>query len=243
MAAGHAFGSFSISVFSQLTVEEHQVRVRWVVDMAELPAGAVVDLIDTDGDGIATSAERDAYLALWIPSVLENLRLQVDGARLPLEVESHELSFPVGEGGAPALRLVADLVSPLPADGAVLHEATYRDSNYSDYLGWREIAVTAADGVSLIHSSVPAQGVTKELTVYPADLGMSVPSSDARFTFSVAVAEASSTGAPGASGGETGAAGRSFTIWPTGVLALLAVVLVAVAIVMTERSAPRAKRR
>jgi hypothetical protein len=244
LAAGHAFGSFSISVSSQITVAEHEVRVRWVVDMAELPAGVVVDLIDTDGDGIATPAERDAYLALWIPSVLENLDLRVDGADLALEAVTHELSFPVGEGGALSLRLVADLVAPLaePRPGEV-HEATYRDTNYTDYLGWREVAVSAADGVTLVDSSVPVQGRTKELTVYPADLGMSVPSSVAQFKFSVAADAASGPGSPSPSERDLAPAEPSFRLWPTGALAILVVVLLGVGMVALERSSPPRRRR
>jgi hypothetical protein len=243
-AAGHAFGSFSISVFSQLTVAADDVRVRWVVDMAELPAGVIVDLIDADDDGVASEAEETAYLALWIPSVLENLDLRVDGADLSLELESHELSFPIGEDGAPYLRLVADLVAPLPApDGADIHEASYRDTNYTEYIGWREVAVAPAEGVSLIESSVAVEGRTEELTIYPADLGVSVPTSEARFTFSLAAADASAAGSPGASGRDPAPAGPSFQLWPTGVLAVLVVVLLGVAVVFLDRSAPRGRRR
>ena len=243
LAAGHAFGSFSISVFSQLTVAQDEVRVRWVVDMAELPAGVIVDLIDTDGDGVASEAEETAYLTLWIPSVLENLELSVDGADLSLDLVAHELSFPIGEGGAPFLRLVADLVSPLPAaQGTDVHEATYRDTNYTDYVGWREVAVAAEEGVSLVESSVAVEGRTKELTVYPPDLGMSVPSSEARFTFSLASADASADGSP-ASGPESAPAGRAFQIWPIGVLVLVVVLLLGVAVVISDRSAPRGIRR
>jgi hypothetical protein len=243
VAAGHAFGSFSISVFSQITVAEQEVRVRWVVDMAELPAGVVVDLIDTDGDGAATPTERAAYLALWIQSVLAQLELRVDGVGLPLEAVAHELSFPVGEDGAPALRPVADLVAPLPASGEVdVHQATYRDTNYTDYIGWREVAVSAAEGVSLVESSVPEKGRTKELTVYPADLGMSVPSSDAQFTFSLS-AEGSSPGSPAESRRVQAPAGPSFKIWPTDVLAVLAVLLLGLAAVVSGRSAAARRRR
>jgi hypothetical protein len=243
-AAGHAFGSFSISVFSQLTVAADEVRVRWVVDMAELPAGVIVDLIDTDGDGVASDAEETAYLSLWIPSVLENLELRVDGADLPLHLESHELSFPIGEGGAPYLRLVADLVAPLPAPGGVdIHEASYRDANYTEYIGWREVAVAPAEGVSLIETSVAVEGRTEELTIYPADLGVSVPTSEARFTFSIVAAAASAAGSPAASGQDPAPAGPSFQIWPTGVLAVLVVVLLGVAVVFLDRSAPRGRRR
>lgn len=243
-ATGHAFGSFSISVFSQLTVAADEVRVRWVVDMAELPAGVIVELIDTDDDGVASEAEETAYLTLWIPSVLGNLELRVDGADLSLELEAHELSFPIGEGGEPFLRLVADLVAPLPAaGGAEVHEATYRDANYTEYIGWREVAVAPGEGVSLIESSVATEGRTQELTVYPADLGVSVPTSEARFTFALATADASAAGSPAASGQDPAPADPSFQIWPTGVLAVLVVAVLGVAVVFLDRSAPRGRRR
>jgi hypothetical protein len=242
-AAGHAFGSFSISVFSQLTVAEHEVRVRWVVDMAELPAGVIVDLIDADGDGMATPTERAAYLDFWIPSVIESLELRVDGVDLLLEAVTHELSFPLDEGGSPALRLVADLEAPLPPmDEVDIHQAIYRDRNYVEYVGWREVAVTAADGVNLIESSVAAEGRTQELTVYPADLGMSVPSSEAQFTFSLAAAD-SGDGSPAASGRNLASTDPSVKMWPTGVLALLVVLLLGVAVAFSGRSVAARRRR
>lgn len=238
VAAGHAFGSFSISVFSQLTVAEEEVRVRWVVDMAEAPAGVIKDLIDADGDGVASEAEKAAYLVLWVPSVLENLELQVDGVDLPLELVAHELSFPLDESGRPALRLVADLAAPLPAGGD-LRTATYRDANYAEYIGWREVAVAAGDGVRLVDSTVTVEGRTKELTVYPADLGMSVPTSEAEFTFALAAVDASRPGSPA----DPAVEGPSFTIWPTGVLAILAVALLGLFAVWSDRTAPARRRR
>jgi hypothetical protein len=244
MAAGHAFGSFSISVFSQLTVADRQVRIRWVVDMAELPAGVVVELIDTDSDGVTTEIERTAYVNVWISSVLQNLELQVDGVDLPLEVVSSELSFPLGEGGSPSLRVVADLVARLaPLHAADVHEATYRDTNYIEYIGWREVAVAVAEGVRLIESSVPLEGRTQELTVYPADLGMSVPSSEAQFTFSLAAPASASPGSS-ISGQGLESAAPSFKWWPTGVLAVLVVVgVLGLAAVTSDRPAPRGRRR
>jgi hypothetical protein len=244
VAAGHAFGSFSISVFSQLTVADRQVRIRWVVDMAELPAGVVVELIDTDSDGVTTAIERTAYVSVWISSVLDNLELQVNGVDLPLAVVTSELSFPLGEGGSPSLRVVADLVARLPPlDAADVHLATYRDTNYIEYIGWREVAVAVAEGVRLIESSVPLEGRTQELTVYPADLGMSVPSSEAHFTFSLA-APASAVPGSSISGPGLDTADPSFKWWPTGVLAVLVVVgVLGLAAVISDRPAPRGRRR
>jgi hypothetical protein len=237
LTAGHAFGSFSVSVFSQITVAEREVRVRWVLDMAELPTEAIVKLMDTDADGVVTPIEEDAYLDIWISSVLAALELQVDGEDLLFEVLNRDLSFPIGEAGAPALRLVVDMSTQLPpVETTAARQATYRDTNYIEYIGWREVAVDAAEGVRLIESSVPLEGRTQELTIYPADLGMTVPTSEARFTFSVAAPDPSSEP-------DSSSADASFKIWPTGVLAIAVVLLLGLLAVILDRSAPRTRRR
>jgi hypothetical protein len=237
LTAGHAFGSFSVSVFSQITVAEREVRVRWVLDMAELPAGAIVKLMDTDADGVLTPTEEAAYLDIWISSVLEALELQVDAEDLFFKVVSRDLSFPIGEGGSPALRLVMDMSTQLPLiETTIVHQATYRDTNYIEYIGWREVAVGADEGVRLIDSSVPVEGRTQELTIYPPDLGMGVPTSEAHFTFSIATPDASS-------GADSPSADASFKLWPTGVLAILVVLLLGLLAVILDRSAPTTRRR
>src|SRR5918996_1843216 len=76
-AAGHAFGPFSISVYSGLVVRDDRIEIRWVLDMAEIPATATVELIDSDGDGRVTDAEKSAYFDLWVSSVLAEIQLSV----------------------------------------------------------------------------------------------------------------------------------------------------------------------
>jgi hypothetical protein len=211
----HPFGPFSISVYSGLTVHEDHVDIRWVLDMAETAATTTVDLIDADRDGQATDTEVAEYLDLWVGSILSSITLVVDNRDLLFSVIDRELTLPAGEGGVPAVRLVMDLTTDFAAHRSP-QSARYEDTNYASYPGWREVAVAAGEGITLIASSAPPVGRTNELTVYPADLGLSIPTSEAEFTFTSINASAShpAEAQARASGTESG-----FAIWPTGVLA------------------------
>jgi nickel/cobalt exporter len=229
----HAFGTFSISVYSRLVVFEDQIQIRWVLDMAETPAAATVNLIDADGDGKVTDEEKHAYFDLWVGSVLDNIELTVDGRDLSKRIVDRELTLPAGEGGSPALRIVMDLTADVPA-GTSRHTAAYRDANYDGYVGWREVAVASGSGARLIESSVPTEGRTNELTIYPADLGLSVPTSEATFVFAAADALAGpSTDATSPAATQNG--GSGFQVWPTGILAAVLMLGLAGAMVVANR--------
>ncbi|HYN63745.1 MAG TPA: hypothetical protein VES36_03995 [Candidatus Limnocylindrales bacterium] len=250
--SAHAFGTFSISVYSGLVVGAHEIRIRWVLDMAETAAMATVELIDSDDNGDVTAKERNAYFDVWVTSVLDGIQLTVDGQPVSKTIGFRELTLPSGERGSPALRVVMDLTAVLPASKAGdIHEARYRDTNYTDYIGWREVAVAAGEDAHLIQSSAPTKGRTNELTIYPADLGMSVPRSEAEFTFSAATPgnpadDLKSEGDPAvadASRSDGNGAGSAFTIWPTGVLAIAAVSALGALLMAANRNEPARPRR
>jgi hypothetical protein len=241
-ARAHAFGPFSISVYSRLVVSEDRIEIRWVLDMAEIPSEATVELIDKNADGTVTEREKAAYFDLWVGSVLGQIQLVVDGQDLPKEIVGRELTLPEGEGGSPYLRVEMDLVAEVPGEGAS-HSATYRDSNYIDYIGWREVAVAPGSGAQLIESSAPLEGRTNELTIYPADLGRSIPTSEAEFVFAAAAGAPSvSTGQPVSPGLAESEPSGGFQIWPTGVLAALAVIGLAAVMLAANRPSTRPRR-
>ncbi|MEX0710436.1 MAG: hypothetical protein WD116_04450 [Chloroflexota bacterium] len=238
-AAGHPLGGFSISVYSRLVVDDEQIRVRWVLDMAEIAAVTVIELIDTNADGEVSADEKVAYLEPWVSTVLDRIDLQVDGAELAKVLGFHELTLEDGEAGAPYLRVVMDLSATLPPveDGAS-YQAQYRDRNYADYIGWREVVVSAGQGVELVDSSVPSEDRTDELRTYPSDLWAVPPNSVATFTVRRGQA-------PGASSEHaTGGPASGVTAWPVGVLAILLVAVLLTAISLADRGdpAPRARR-
>jgi len=60
----------------------------------------------------------------------------------------------------------------------------YRDGNFADRAGWKEIIATAAPGVTVTSASVPGRDRSRELSAYPTDLLDSPPQDrEARLSF------------------------------------------------------------
>src|SRR5690349_13212563 len=151
-AGAHPLGNFTINHYTALTVRGGAVDVRYILDMAEIPAYQELQTIHADGSTALTPAERDAYIARRVADLLPGLSLTVDGQSLALQKTKGEVSFPPGAGGLPTLRLVLDLTATLPAATGALH---YQDKTYDGRPGWREIIAIAGSGAQLDQSSVP----------------------------------------------------------------------------------------
>jgi ABC-type nickel/cobalt efflux system permease component RcnA len=186
IASAHPLGNFTISRYSAVALAAESAEVHYIIDMAEIPTYQERQAMDSDADGAISAAEEAAYLATAVPALAANLRLQVDGAAVPLTPQRHALTFPPGQGDLPTLRLEVWLSAALPAtDGALA--VVYEDGNYPDRLGWREVVVTAAEG-TLLESTVPATDLSDQLRAYPADLLQAPPAvsrAEARFAPSV----------------------------------------------------------
>ncbi|GAB4145168.1 MAG: hypothetical protein Fur0021_02210 [Candidatus Promineifilaceae bacterium] len=167
-ASAHPLGNFSINRYSRLLLQNGQILLHYVVDMAEIPTFQEQSRIDMDGDDGISTAEQTAYLQRQVAALQANLRLTLDGAPLPLAVQSQSLTFPAGQGGLDTLRLELDFVVEMPA--ASSWAVQYEDGNYAGRLGWQEIVVQAGADVALRSSSAPAASISQELRQYPQDL-------------------------------------------------------------------------
>lgn len=202
-AQAHPLGNFTVNQASRLLVERGTVRVRYLVDMAEIPAFQERQAIDANQDGAVSDAEGEAYLAQQAPALLAGLSLSVAGSPLALAVERQQISFPEGQGGLPTLRLQLDLVASL-ADMAQPLAIEYRDDNYAERIGWREIVIAPGDGVALQNSSVPAQSPSDDLRTYPQDMlssPLDVRAASASASFGAAQAQAPAQAAQPAGAG------------------------------------------
>ena len=63
LAAAHPLGNFTINRYAALHVTQDTITVRYVLDLAEIPTFQEMQLLDADGDGMLTTAEREAYLS------------------------------------------------------------------------------------------------------------------------------------------------------------------------------------
>ena len=162
----HPLGNFTINRYSRLEVGR-ELRLLYVVDMAEIPAFQERSRIDADQDGAISAGEREQYLAREAAVLQSHLRLTIGGEAVPLQLQERSLEFPPGQAGLQTQRLTLRLVAALPQTAAPVD---YADDNFADRLGWREVIVRAADGASLAASDAPAQDMSDELRRYPQDL-------------------------------------------------------------------------
>lgn len=168
-AAAHPLGNFTISRYTRLEFHPGEVRLKYIVDMAEIPTFQLWPLVDQDGDGKVDAAESERYRQQLLDEVQPRLKLQAGRQALLLQADTTSLTLPEGQGGLPTLRFEALFNAPLPAASSPL-TLSYQDDNYLDRLGWQEVVVQAGEGVTLLRSSAPATDLSQELRSYPENL-------------------------------------------------------------------------
>jgi nickel/cobalt transporter (NicO) family protein len=138
-ASAHPLGNFTVNRFSRIEVAGPRIYVRYVLDLAEIPtfqAGKI------DAHTYARRIARGAHLT-------------VNGRRVRLIAIETALAHPAGAGGLRTTRLETILRGPKLAG---VSDAEYRDTNYTDRIGWKEIVVGFERSTS------------HELRAYPQDL-------------------------------------------------------------------------
>ena len=180
--SGHPLGNFSISHYAGIEIGADAVRIRYVVDMAEIPTFQEMQ----DAGLVAEPGHPSVapWVARTVSALGRGLRLEVDGARLALTPSGSEIIFPPGAGGLPTLKLGAVYSAPLGAGRTREATLRYADENYAGRAGWKEVIVTAGPGVTLIASTAPQTDRSRQLSDYPTDLLDSPPQDvEARVTF------------------------------------------------------------
>jgi nickel/cobalt exporter len=179
LAAAHPMGNFSVNHYSKITLDSDRIRIRYFIDLAEIPtyqelqqAGIAATDIDPNSQAVI------GYVSTRGAELGRSLTLDVDGKPTPLRLISSGVIFPMGAGGLPTMKMgfVYEAAYP-PASskpGPTQMSLHYVDNNYPGHSGWKEIVALAAAG-SLLHSSVRAADRSGELSNYPTDLLTSPP--------------------------------------------------------------------
>jgi ABC-type nickel/cobalt efflux system permease component RcnA len=165
-ASAHPLGNFTINHYSGIYVSPDEIRVDYVIDMAEIPAFQEMEAIDTDGDGKGSKAELAAWAEAKAWELAAGLTLAVDGRREALTVRDASAQLLPGQGGLQTLRFEGDFAAPVSEQGSL----SYRDQNFADLIGWREITAVGQDGSVLQDSTVPTDSISDALRSYPQDL-------------------------------------------------------------------------
>jgi ABC-type nickel/cobalt efflux system permease component RcnA len=149
-ALAHPLGNFTVNRFAAVEASGGSLYVRYVLDLAEIPAFQEGTRVRTPG--FAREAGR-------------RLELVVDGRRAPLVPLERRMQSRPGAGGLTTLRFEA--VYRAARSGA---RVRLLDTNYADRIGWREIVVRARDGARVLSASVPATSASRGLLAYPKEL-------------------------------------------------------------------------
>jgi len=152
-ASAHPLGNFTVNHFSRVTVGADAIRVRYVLDLAEIPT-----LQETQAGNVTGIAERLA----------DALSLSVDGTAVALALRSSAVERLEGQAGLPTLRVTLDLDAPASPDGARI---AYRDGTYAGRIGWHAVVI----GGAIVDSTVGADDPTNELRSYPTDPTVTPP--------------------------------------------------------------------
>ena len=140
LAAAHPLGNFTVNRFSRIEASGPRLYVHYVLDLAEIPtfqAGRI---------DVRAYARR----------IARNAQLVVDGRTAQLVPVRSALAHPLGAGGLHTTRLEVVLAGPILHGRAFV---VYRDNNYGDRIGWKEIVVGA-----------DTRSASNELRAYPKDL-------------------------------------------------------------------------
>jgi ABC-type nickel/cobalt efflux system permease component RcnA len=192
-ASAHPLGNFTVNTYAGLHLVPGEVRVEYVVDMAEIPTFQALPAIDTNHDGVGSSDELIAWAKGQAPQLVADLSLRVDGREAALAVGSSTATYRPGQGGLSCLRLEATFSAPVSGHSGSF---SFTDRNFEGHVGWREVTAVGEDGERVSGSSVPTRSISDALLSYPQDLLSSplhVTSATARFAPGASVGSASVT--------------------------------------------------
>ncbi len=149
-ALAHPLGNFTVNRYSAVEASGDRVYVKYVLDLAEIPAYQEGDRVRRTG---------------FAREIARGLELELDGRPAVLRVLTSRVNSRPGAGGLATLRFEA--VFEADRTGSALR---FRDTNYADRIGWRELVVRGERGARIVSSNVPATSISDELRAYPEDL-------------------------------------------------------------------------
>lgn len=193
-AFAHPLGNFSVNQYSRLEVEKSRIKIRQVLDLAEIPTFQLQSEIDADKDGVLSEAELNAYAERITPEILSKLALTVNNQPTEIRAESKNVALQTGAGNLPTLRIEWNLASDI-TNLSDKNQVKFENKNYIERIGWNEIVLNRVGNVNIFDSNAFGSGVTDELKAYPQE-NLDAPLTEriANFAFSTnAVPENSKT--------------------------------------------------
>lgn len=163
-AAAHPLGNFTINHLARIQARATELRVHYVLDIAEIPTFQIMH---------AAGTWTPARMREWADSesalVVNGFSIKADGAALALHLEAASARTRAGAGGLPILYWTGDYTAALGAKTSIaVNDRVYADRR----IGWKDIIVPGI------------VDPTAELRSYPSAL-IGSPRRNDRATFEV----------------------------------------------------------
>lgn len=166
-AVAHPLGNFTVNHFSRITVAGETLHVRYVLDMAEIPAFALDRSLDSHGTPSHETLAR--WAASHAAAIASRLDVVVDGRPVVLTLGDSTVRPRPGAGGLPTLYVTASYTAAL---GPGKHRIAYRDNTEPGRLGWKDVVAGATHEPTDELRSYPSAlvGSPRDRTVLVADV-------------------------------------------------------------------------
>lgn len=165
-ASAHPLGNFTVNHYAGIEAAPGELRVVYVIDVAEIPTQQLSAEQDTDGDARVSDDELQVWADATGAEAATGLHIDVDGSPLRLRYRCGTAVFGTGQAGLNVTRFEGLLTAPI-ADRA---HVEVEDTTDADRTGWREITAAGVDGAVVTRSSVPVASVSDGLRRYPNEL-------------------------------------------------------------------------
>lgn len=172
-ARAHPMGNFSVGQHATLEPARDGLHLRYVLDLAEMPTYELRPSMGLAAADAMTQEHLEKLRARSSATWVGALNVTLAGRAIPLVPTGGRTALSPGAGGLPTVRLEVDARGAWPSGtGDGPYELAYRDANFEDVAGWKEVVVKPGVGAKLLSATVPATDRSAGLTVYPDERTM-----------------------------------------------------------------------
>lgn len=187
-ADAHVLGNNTVNRQAWLHLTPTVLELRYLMDIAEIPTLVQTRNADTNQDGDTSDQEWNAHVSRWAEQLRVQLRLEMNGKPVSLKLDSQKYALELGDIALNTLRLEAWFSVALSGQEQSV-ALRYEDASMPGQLGWKEIWLDAAPGLSIAGAERMRRDRSRGLTEYTLPQGQQPPDelgAEAAFEFASA---------------------------------------------------------
>lgn len=168
-------GSSSTNEYSAVRLERDEIRILYILDLAEIPSYPELKRIDENEDGEYSPEELQRYAEKMGKGLAGIPTLTLDEKTLKLKLESTTARTLPGLPGLMTVRVELELAAPLARRRLGRRRLHYDGGVYPERVGWKEVEVFESETYRVISSSPLSPLSSKRLTRYPKKFRKTLP--------------------------------------------------------------------